>query len=99
VSVPGVPPVVYVSEHVANDVVPDRVHVPVNVPVPLVDNITVPVGVTYDDEVSVTVTVQLVAVPIVAGDVHEIDVATVLSVTVIDVVASGLAAECPASPP
>ena len=89
----------YISEQVANDVVPDNVHVPLNVPVPLVVNVTVPVGVTNDDDVSVTVTVQLVAVPIVAGEVHETDVATVLCVTAIDVVASGLAAECPVSPP
>ena len=87
-------------EQVANDVVPDNVHVPVNVPVPPLANVTVPVGVTnVPGEVSVTVTAQLVALPIVAGEMHETDVATVLCVTVIDAVESGLAAECPVSPP
>ena len=71
----------------------------VNVPVPPVVNETIPVGVTYvPGELSVIVTVQLVPLPSVAGEVHETDVATVLTVTVIEAVASGLAAECPASP-
>jgi hypothetical protein len=80
-------------------VVPDSVHVPVNVPVPPL-NATVPVGVAYvPGEISVTVTVQLVAVPIVAGDAQETDAATALWVTPIEAVASGFAAECLVSPP
>ena len=94
-----VPPGVYVTEQVANEVVPDNVHVPVNVPVPPL-NVTFPVGVTdVPGEMSVIVTVQLAALPIVAGDAHETDVATVLPVTVIVAVASGFAAECLVSPP
>ena len=87
-------------EQLANNVVPDKVHVPVNVPVPLLAKVTVPVGVTkVPGEVSVIVTVQLVALPVVAGELHETEVATFLCVTVIDVDASGLAPECLVSPP
>ncbi len=90
----------YVAEHVANDVLPDNVQVPENEPVPLVVKVTVPVGVKYvPGELSVTVIVQLVAVPIAAGDVQKTDVAADRNVTVIVAVASGLAAECPESPP
>ena len=49
----------YVDWQVAEAPAPDRVHV-VNVPVALVDNDTVPVGVVGVAEMSVTVTVQLV---------------------------------------
>jgi len=91
---------VYETEQVAEAVNPDRVQVPVNEPAPLVVSVTVPVGVRYvPGDVSVTVTVQVVAVATVAGDVHETDVETALWVTVTDCVASGLAAVCPASPP
>lgn len=45
----------------AEAVVPVRVQVPVNVPVPLLENDTVPVGVVGVVDVSVTVAVQLVA--------------------------------------
>ena len=55
------------TEHDAEAVVPLKVHVPVNVPLPLVVSITVPDGVmNVPGELSVTVTVQLVATPIVA---------------------------------
>jgi hypothetical protein len=44
-------------------------HVPANDPLPLVVNVTWPVGVmNVPGELSVTVTVQLVATPIVPGD-------------------------------
>ncbi len=56
-------------EHDAEAVVPHRMHVPVNDPLPLVVSITWPVGVrNVPGELSVTVTVQLVATPIVPGD-------------------------------
>gem|GEM_PF-6047430 len=85
---------VNVAEHVANAVEPDNVQVE-NAPGPLLASETVPVGVMKapDIELSVTVTVQLVGVPTVTGEVHETDVAVVLGVTVIVTVASGLAAE------
>jgi hypothetical protein len=64
-----VPPGVYVTEHDAEAVVPLKMHVPVNVPLPLVVSVTWPVGVmNVPGELSVTVTVQLVATPIVPGD-------------------------------
>ena len=56
-------------EHDAEAVVPLKVHVPVNVPLPLVASITSPVGVmNVPGELSVTVTVQVAATPIVPGD-------------------------------
>ena len=61
----------YVTEHEADAVVPLNVQVPVNVPLPLVTSTTTPVGVmNVPGEWSVTVTVQLVATPIVAGESH-----------------------------
>jgi hypothetical protein len=60
---------VYIKEHDAEAVVPLRMHVPVNDPLPLVVSVTWPVGVrNVPGELSVTVTVQLVATPIVPGD-------------------------------
>jgi hypothetical protein len=60
---------VYVTEHEADAVVPLNVHVPVNFPLPLVTSTTTPVGVmNVPGEWSVTVTVQLVTTPIVAGE-------------------------------
>jgi hypothetical protein len=45
------------------------VHVPANDPLPLVVSVTWPVGVmNVPGELSVTVTVQLVATPMVPGD-------------------------------
>jgi hypothetical protein len=89
-----VPNGVNVAEHVANAVEPDNVQVE-KTPAPLLNNETVPVGVMKGPaiELSVTVTVQLVGVPTVTGEVHETDVAVVLGVTVIVAVASGLAGE------
>ena len=50
-----------VAEHVAEDVVPLKVHGEVvNVPVPLLVNATVPVGVVGVADVSVTVAVHVV---------------------------------------
>jgi hypothetical protein len=90
-----------VTEHVAVAVVPLNVHVPENVPLPLVVNVTVPVGgMKVPGELSVTVTLHWIATPTVAGDVQVIAAVTDLPpVTVTVAVASGLAAECPASPP
>jgi hypothetical protein len=85
VSVLGaVPEGVYCAEHVADAVVPDRVHVPVNVPVPLVLSPTVPVGVMkVPGELSETVTLQIAALPTVTGDTHVTEVVVILTVTVI----------------
>ena len=53
-----------VAEHVADAVVPVNVHGEVvNVPVPLLVNATVPVGVVGVDDVSVTVAVHVVDAP------------------------------------
>ena len=89
-----VPNGVNVAEHVANAVEPNNVQVE-NTPGPLLASETVPVGVMKVPaiELSVTVTMQLVGVPTVTGEVHETDVAVVLGVTVIVTFASGLAAE------
>lgn len=94
--VAAVPPGVYVTEQVAVAVVPVRVHVPANPPLPFVVRVTCPVGVTNaPGEVSVTVTVQSVAIPMVAGDVHDTVAVTDLMrfVMVRANVAFGLAAE------
>jgi hypothetical protein len=62
---------VYVTLHVADAVVPESVQVPVNVPVWLVENVTVPLGgMNVPSEESVTVTLHADAVPIVTGDVQ-----------------------------
>ena len=59
----------YVKEHDAEAVVPLKMHLPLNVPLPLVVSMTSPVGVmNVPGELSVTVTVQLVATPIVADN-------------------------------
>jgi len=85
---------VYVTEHEADAVVPLNVHVPVNVPLPLVTSTTTPVGVmNVPGEWSVTVTVQLVATPIVAGESQVNADVSVLTVTVKIAVAFGLARE------
>lgn len=82
----------YVTEHEADAVVPLNVHVPVNVPLPLVTSTTTPVGVmNVPGEWSVTVTVQLVATPIVAGESQVKADVSVLTVTVKVAVAFGLA--------
>ena len=84
----------YVKEHDAEAVVPLKMHLPVNVPLPLVVSMTSPVGVmNVPGELSVTVTVQLVATPIVAdksqvnADIRD------LAATVTVAVAFGLAGE------
>jgi len=90
----AVPPGVYVTEHDAEAVVPLNVHVPVNVPLPLVVSTTPPVGVmNVPGEWSVTVTVQLVETPIVAGESQVNADVSVLTVTVTLAVAFGLAGE------
>ena len=88
-----VPPGVYVTEHEADAVVPLKVHIPVNVPLPLVVSTTSPVGVmNVPGERSVTVTVQLVPTPIVAGDVQVSEDISDLTVTVTVAIAFGFAA-------
>ena len=83
----------YVTEHEADAVVPLNVHVPVNVPVPLVVSTTSPVGVmNVPGEWSVTVTVQLVPTPIVAGDVQVNEDVNDLTFTATVAVAFGFAA-------
>lgn len=95
--VAAVPPGVYVTEQVAVAVVPAKVHVPANPPLlSFVVRVTCPVGVTnVPGEVSVTVTVQSVAIPMVAGEVHDTVAVTDLMrfVMVRANVAFGLAAE------
>lgn len=77
-----VPPGVYVMVHDAEAVVPERTHGPVKVPLPLVVSVTVPVGVMYGPgELSVTVTVQVIASPMKAEDAHDIAEERVLGVT------------------
>ncbi len=97
VTVPGVV-VVYVTEHVLLAVVPFSAHVPANVPVLLVVNETVPVGVLkFPGEVSATMTLQLVATLVVAGEVHDTVAVVVRRLTVI--AADLLLVPCDASPP
>jgi hypothetical protein len=85
---------VYVTEHEADAVVPLNVHVPVNVPLPLVTSTTTPVGVmNVPGEWSVIVTVQLVATPIVAGESQVNADVSDLTLTVKVAVAFGLAGE------
>lgn len=68
-------------------------HVPVNVPLPLVTRTTTPVGVmNVPGEWSVTVTVQVVATPIVAGETHANEDVSDLTVTAMVAVAFGFAA-------
>ena len=95
----AVPPGVYVKEHDAEAVVPLKLHVPVKVPLPLVVSITSPVGVmNVPGELSVTMTVQTVAAPIVPGDSQFNADVSVLAATVIVAVAFGLAGEWAGSP-
>jgi len=69
---------------VADAVAPERVHVPLNVPVLLVDSETVPVGVTnVPGEVSLIVTVHEAGLLASTDDVQEIAVEVVRGVTVI----------------
>ena len=83
----------YVTEQDAEAVVPLKVHVPVNVPLPVVVRTTTPVGVmNVPGEWSVTVTVQLVAAPIVAGESQANEDVSDLEVTVTVAVAFGFAA-------
>ena len=66
---------------------------PVNVPLPVVVRTTTPVGVmNVPGELSVTVTVQLVAAPIIAGESQVTEDVSDLAVTVTVAVAFGLAA-------
>lgn len=89
----AVPLGVYVTEQEAEAVVPLKVHVPVNVPLPVVVRTTTPVGVmNVPGEWSVTVTVQLVAAPIVAGESQANEDVSDLEVTVTVAVAFGFAA-------
>ena len=81
-------------EQEAEAVVPPRVHVPVNVPLPVVVSATTPVGVmNVPGEWSVTVTVQLAAAPIIAGESQVNEDVSVLKVTATVAVAFGLAAK------
>ena len=80
-------------EHDAEAVVPLNVHAPVNVPPPVVVRTTTPFGVmNVPGELSVTVTVQLVATPIVPGDWQFNADVNDLMFTVTVAVAFGLAA-------
>ncbi len=84
----------YVKEHDEEAVVPLKMHLPANVPLPLVVSITSPVGVmNVPGELSVTVTVQLVATPIVADKSQVNAEVRDLAVTVTMTVALGLARE------
>jgi hypothetical protein len=79
--------------HDAEAVVPVKVHVPPNVPLPLVVNATTPVGVmNVPGEVSVTVTVQVVTTPMTAFEVQDIEEDRDLTFTLTVAVAFGLAA-------
>jgi hypothetical protein len=91
--VPPVPPAVYVMEHDAEAAVPDKLHVPPKLPLPLVVRVTTPVGVVgVPGETSVTVTVQVIATPIIAEDAHDIEEDNDLTFTFTVAVAFGLAA-------
>ena len=84
----------YVKEHDAEAVVPLKMHLPVNVPLPLVVSMTSPVGVVnVPGELSVTVTMQLVATPIVADKSQVSAEVRDLAATVTVTVAFGLAGE------
>jgi hypothetical protein len=79
--------------HDAEAVVPVKVHVPPNVPLPLVASVTMPVGVmNVPGEVSVTVTVQVVCTPMIAFEVQDIEEDRDLTFTFTVAVAFGLAA-------
>lgn len=79
--------------HDAEAVVPVKGHVPPNVPLPLVVSVTTPVGVmNVPGEVSVTVTVQVVATPMIAFEVQDIEEDRDLTFTFTVAVAFGLAA-------
>ena len=87
-------------EHEAEAVVPERVHVPANVPAPFVVNVTTPVGVMNEPgELSVTVTVHVTGTPMVAEEAQDREEDSDLTFTFTVVVALGLAALCAASPP
>jgi hypothetical protein len=91
---------VYVIEHDADAAVPVKVHVPPKLPLPVVVRVTTPVGVVgVPGETSVTVTVQVIATPLVAEDAHDIVDDRDLTFTFTVVVAFGLAARWVASPP
>jgi hypothetical protein len=80
-------------EHDAEAVVPVKVHVPPNIPLPLVVNVTTPVGViNVPGEVSDTVTVHVIATPMIAGEEQDNDEDRVLRITLTVVVAFGFAA-------
>jgi hypothetical protein len=79
--------------HDAEAVVPVKVHVPPNVPLPLVVSVTTPVGVVNaPGEESVTVIVQVIATPTIADDPQDIEDNSDLTLTFTVAVAFGLAA-------
>jgi hypothetical protein len=79
--------------HDAEAVVPVKVHVPPNVPLPLVVSVTTPVGVVnVPGEESVTVIVQVIATPTIADDPQDIEDNRDLTLTLTVAVAFGLAA-------
>jgi hypothetical protein len=85
---------VYVKEHDEEAVVPLKMHLPVNVPLPLVVSMISPVGVmNVPGELSVTVTMQAVATPIVADKSQVSADVRDLAATVTVAVAFGLAGE------
>jgi hypothetical protein len=80
-------------EHDAERVVPAKLHVPPKLPLPLVASVTTPVGVMkVPGEVSDTVTVHVIATPIVAEESQDIVEDRDLTFTLTVVVAFGLAA-------
>ena len=89
-----VPLGVYDTEHDAEAPVPLRVQAPTNDPLPVVVNVTCPVGVmNVPGELSVTVTVQSVGTPMTAGDAQMTEADMDLPITVMLKVTSGNAAE------
>ena len=86
-------------EQDAEAVVPIKVHAPPNVPAPFVVKATTPVGVMKaPGELSVTVTVQVTATPMIADEAQDNEEDRDLTFTFTTAVALGLAALCAASP-
>lgn len=85
--------------HDAEAAVPVKVHVPPKLPLPLVLSVTTPDGVVgVPGDVSVTVTVHVIATPIIADEAQDMDEDEDLTFTFTVVVALGLAVKCAASP-
>jgi hypothetical protein len=85
----AVPVGVYVTLHVADAVVPESVQVPVNVPVWLVENVTVPLGeMNVPGEVSATVILHVDPTLMSTGEVQltVVVVTRLFTVIVLDVV-------------